>query len=88
MWKEKIAAPIVEPAAEIHHPDTDWIKKNLQTLRRLEWMRERKRKRGKKKKKQKQREEEKVSCTEADLLSSYIKRKRMDEGCGGHRLSA
>lgn len=26
MWKQKIAAPLVEPAAEIHHPDTYWVK--------------------------------------------------------------
>lgn len=63
MWKEKIATPIVEPAAEIHHPDTDWAKnKSADTEETRVDEGEKEKKKKKKKKRQKQREEEEVSC--------------------------
>lgn len=34
-----------------------------------------------------QTEDEEVGCIQTDLLTSFIKRKRMDEGCRGYRLT-
>lgn len=85
----------MEPTAEIHHPDTYWVKNksadNEGTRRRARGgEKNENRERGGMKVDRtdvKQREEEEVSCIRTDLPKGYIKRKRMDEGCGGYRLS-